>query len=47
MFLDHLTRLHCKARSQRIEVGIGVDLRAIKVQLATPDQLLPAFIAQQ
>src|SRR5712692_12082450 len=44
MRLHRLAGLDSKARSQRIEVGIGVDLRAINVQLSPPDQLLPAFI---
>ncbi len=40
MGLDSLSRLHRKARDERIHVGVGIDLCAIKVQLATPDQLL-------
>src|SRR5260370_28630345 len=40
MGLDSCSCLHCKARSQRIEVGIGVDLGAIDIEFLAPDQLL-------
>ena len=40
MGLDSCSCLHRKARGERIQVGVGVDLRAINVQLSTPDQLL-------
>src|SRR5207247_1606882 len=40
MALDSCSCLHRKARSERIQVGVRVDLRAINVQLSPPDQLL-------
>ncbi len=40
MSLHGCSRLDRKARSERIQVGVSVDLRAINVQLSTPDQLL-------
>jgi hypothetical protein len=40
MGLESCSCLDCKARRERIQVGIRVDLRAINVQLSTPEQLL-------
>ena len=40
MCLHRLAGLHRKARRQRIQVGIGVDLRTINVEFFAPDQLL-------
>src|SRR5258708_9768585 len=40
MGLHGCSRLDRKARSQRIQVGIGIDLSAINVEFFAPDQLL-------
>ena len=40
MRLDGCSCLHRKARRQRIQVGIGVDLRTINVEFFAPDELL-------
>ena len=40
MGLQGCSRLNSKARSERIQVGIGVDLGAINVKFFAPDQLL-------
>src|SRR5205085_9850167 len=47
MALHRLSCLDGKARRQRIQVGIGVDLRTINGEFFAPDQVFPAFIARQ
>ena len=46
MGLDSCSCLDRKARGERIQVSVRIDLRAINVQLSTPDQLLLLALLQ-
>src|SRR5258706_6708698 len=39
MLSDHFSCLGGKTRSERIEIGIGIDLRRVEVQLLVPHEL--------